>query len=114
VSEDPKVATLEARIGELEAQLGTMREELSKARLEQWEGRIDDLEVQAHLGSMELNERLTPIIETLRNRWLDAKGQLDGASATANDVFDILRKGCEQSFADFKDAVVNATSSVRS
>ena len=114
MSDEQKVPTLESRIGDLEEELNKMRAELSQARLEQWEGRIDDLEVQAHLGSMELNERLSPIVGTLRNRWLDAKEQLDSASSTANDVFAILRKGCEQSFADFKDAVVNAKTTATS
>jgi hypothetical protein len=114
VSEDQKIATMEDRIGGLERELDRMRQELSQARLEQWEGRIDDLEVQAHLGSMEINQRLEPIIETLRNRWLDAKEQLDNASSTANDVFTILRKGFEQSLRDLKDAVSNAKTTVTS
>lgn len=114
MSEDRSVTDLEARIQDLEKQLDSVREELKQTRLEQWEGRIDDLEVQAHLGSMELNERMAPIVEAMRNRWLDAKAQLDSASTNAGEAFEALRKGLEQSVRDIKEAVAAAKSSVTS
>jgi hypothetical protein len=99
LSEDPneaRIAALEAHIAELQSQLLDTRQQLTDAQLDQWKGRIDELEVQASLGRMEAQEQLGPIIDQLRNRWLDARSQLGTAGTAAGDVFTALRTGLEQ------------------
>lgn len=107
-SNEDKIASLEHRIEELDGQLATLREQLSRAQLDQWEGRIDDLELQMHLGSMEMRESLSPVVEKLRNGWLDAQKQVASASSTAGDILDSLHKGLEQAMKDIRDAVADA------
>jgi hypothetical protein len=102
------VERLEQRIHELEAQQDALQQQLQKAQLEQWEGRIDDLEVQIHLGTLELGDRLDPLLDALRNRWLDAKQTLnEGASATG-DALDALRAGLDQAMRDVRTAILEA------
>lgn len=109
---EEQIASLENRIEELDSQVESLREQLRKAQLDQWEGRIDDLEVQMHLGSMEAAERLKPLVDTLRNRWLDAKEQAGSTTSAAGDAIDALRAGLEQAMKDIREAVIDAKSSV--
>lgn len=106
---EAEIARLENRILELETQQQALRQQLAQAQIDQWEGRIDDLEVQLHLGELELSDRLAPLVETLRNRWLDAKEQVGLTSSTATDVVETLRSGLEQAMDDIRTAVLDAT-----
>lgn len=114
MADDDRIAELESRIAELQDQQADLRAQLAKAQLDQWQGRIEDLEVQVHLGAMETNDRLAPLIEQLRNRWLDAQAQVEGATSTAGDVLDQLRKGLEQAMADIRTALLEARDEVTS
>ena len=67
-----------------------------KARSDQWQARLDDLDLQAHLGAMDAQETLDPLVERLRNAWLDARQRFDSGTSTASDVIDQLRDGFEQ------------------
>jgi len=102
------VERLEQRIHELEAQQDALQRQLQKAQLEQWEGRIDDLEVQIHLGALELGDRLDPLLEALRNRWLDAKQALNDGAGSTGDAVDALRKGLDQAMHDVRTAILDA------
>ncbi len=94
--------------------MGDLREQVLRAQLEQWQGRIDDLEVQVHLGSMEVEERVAPLLQGLRDRWLDAQEKLSNAPGTAGDALDALRGGLEQAMTDIRDAVLEAKRTVSS
>lgn len=102
------ISRLEARIDELEQQQAALRRQLAQAQIDQWEGRIDDLEVQAHLGTRELADRIDPLVESLRNRWLDAREQMTQSTDTAGDVFSTLRSGLEQAMTDLRTALADA------
>ncbi len=105
---DERIDQLESRISDLTDELSDLRSQLAKAQLDQWQGRIEDLEVQLHLGAMETNDRLAPLVEQLRGRWLDARSQVDGATSTATEVIDSLRQGLEQAMRDIREAVLDA------
>jgi hypothetical protein len=68
---------LAARVAALEEQLTTLRQRLAETELDDWKARIDHLEVQLHLGEMGARDQIGPLVEQLRNRWLDARTQLD-------------------------------------
>lgn len=113
MTDEHDVERLEGRIGELEAQQDALRDQLQRAQLEQWEGRIDDLEVQIHLGTLEIGDRVDPLLETLRNRWLDAKNALNDGASTTGDVLDALRNGLDQAMRDVRTAILDAKDVVR-
>ena len=103
---------LESQIQDLETQLAVLRRQLSETELDQWRGRIDDLEVQVHLASLDTRDVLAPMIEDLRNAWLDAREMLSDSATTATDVAGTLRDGLEQAMADIRSAVLEARSRV--
>lgn len=108
-----RIAALEAQVGDLEEQLSTVRRQLSRAELDQWRARIDDLEVQAHLGSLEVRDELAPLVEGLRNTWLDARSRIESGSDTTTEVIDALRDGLEQAMADIRRSLITARTAVR-
>ena len=105
---DARIAALEGHIKELSQELADTRKQLAEAQLDQWKGRIDELEVQLSLGKLEATEQMNPVLEQLRNRWLDAQRQLGGATSTAGDVFGSLRSGVESAWDDLRAAVRDA------
>lgn len=105
---EDEVQRLEARIAELEEEQAALRRQLNQAQIDQWEGRIDDLEVQIHLASLEAQERVDPLLEALRNRWLDAREQLGHGADAAGDAFGALRSGLQQAVRDIRDALDEA------
>jgi hypothetical protein len=114
MSIETQISQLEERIQELEREQRELRAQLAQAELDQWQGRLEDLEVQIHLGSMEAGDRLKPVLEALRNRWLDAQKQFNDMSSIATDVADSLRAGFQDAMQDLRDAATDAKSSVTS
>lgn len=108
---DDRINALEGHIKELSAELAETRKQLAEAQLDQWKGRIDELEVQLSLGKLEAEEQMNPVLEQLRNRWLDAQRQIGGATSTAGDVFGSLRSGVESAWDDLRQAVADARKS---
>lgn len=114
MTDNQRIVDLERQIEELQQQQAEMRRQLAEARSDQWEARIDDLEVQAHLGAMDAEDRLDPLVERLRNGWLDMRKRLDQGADTASEVIDQLRDGFEQAGRDIRDTVRGVTDSVKS
>lgn len=108
-----RIAGLQGQVTDLEQQLIQMRQQLSRAELDQWRGRIDDLEVQAHLASLDVRDQLRPLIKDLRNVWLDARDQLSGTGDTAADVVDTLRGGLERAMGEIRSAVLDARTTAK-
>ena len=108
-----RVEALQTQVSDLEEQVGELRRQLAEAELDQWRGRIDDLEVQLHLGSLEVEDRLSPLVEDLRNAWLDAKASLSGTTEVAGNVVDSVRSGLEQAMREARKAALDARSAVR-
>ncbi|MCC5951990.1 MAG: hypothetical protein JJU45_07825 [Acidimicrobiia bacterium] len=105
---DVRIAELEERVAALQAELETTRRDLTDAQLDQWKGRIDEMEVQMHLGRLDAEDQLEPVVEQLRNRWLDARTQLNDATTTASDVFSTLRTGIESAMDDIRTSLRSA------
>jgi hypothetical protein len=113
MTDTDRIVELERRLEEIRQQQEDLRRQLAEARSDQWQARIDDLDVQAHLGAMEAEDKLEPLIEQLRNKWLDARRQFDSGASTASDVIDQLRDGFEQAGRDIRDALSDVRASVK-
>ena len=103
---------LEGRVHALELQLDELRRRLAESELDDWKARIDQLEVQAHLGEMEAEQQLEPLIEQMRNRLLDARAQFDKAGTVAGDALGTLTDGVRSAAKDLGDALSAAAKRV--
>ena len=83
MTENERVTKLEAQIADLESKQTELYDQLAEARLDQWKGRLEDLEVQVHLGAMDTNDRIAALMQKAHDRWDDARRQVGGATATA-------------------------------
>ena len=111
---ESRVHELDARVKDLESQLDDVRAQLSQAELDQWQGRIDDLELQLHLASLEVQDQVNPILDELRNTWLDARERLTSRREVADDVLDALRGGMERAMSDLRRAASDSRAAARS
>jgi hypothetical protein len=114
MGEQDRIGGLEQQIEDLKAQLADVRSRLVSAEFDQWRSRIDDLELQARLGSMGVQDKLMPVIEQLRDLWLDARERTGDGVDTASEVTGRLREGVESAFRELRDAVSDAASTARS
>jgi predicted nucleic acid-binding Zn-ribbon protein len=108
MTDDDHIAQLQAQIDRLEARQSELYEKLAEARLDQWKGRLEDLEVQVHLGAMDTNDRVNALVEKARERWNEAKSKLGGATSVASDVGETVRKGVESAVEDVRQALLDA------
>ena len=99
---------LESRMHALESQLDDLRRRLAETELDDWKARIDQLEVQAHLAQMEADDQLQPLLEQMRNRWLDAKTQFDKAGSAAGDAVSTVTDGVRSAAKDLSEALAEA------
>lgn len=109
-----RITALEGKIKTLQTKQAALNKQLADAQVEQWKARIDDLEVQIHLGAMEANQKLTPLMDKLRTTWTDAKTQLEDKTETATSVADTLRTGIENAYAELRKAVLDTRSTLAS
>jgi multidrug resistance efflux pump len=111
---DERIAALEAQIDKLKARQSDLYRQLAQAQRDQWQGRIDDLEVQMHLGAMEANDRVNSLMDQLRTKWAEARGQFDEATSTASSVADTLRSGLEKAVRDVRNALLESKNKIAS
>ena len=114
MSDTDRIAQLEATIQALQEQQDDLQEQLTRAQLEHWQGRIDDLEVQLRLATMETGDRVAPLVQTLRDRLLDARQAADSAATNTREAVSTVVSGLEQAIRDIRQSVVDATTSIRS
>lgn len=105
---EERIAKLEAQIDKLQAKQAELLRQLTKAQIDQWQGRIEDLEVQMHLGAMESSDKLTALMEQLRTRWTEAQRQFEEAVSTASSVADTVRAGLENAVNEVRRALLES------
>jgi len=105
---EDRIAKLEAEIGKLRTQQAALRKQLAEAQLDQWQGRVEDLEVQMHLGAMDANDKVTALMARLRDRWTDARRQFEQSITTASSVADTVRSGLENAIGDVRKALLES------
>jgi uncharacterized protein YjbJ (UPF0337 family) len=108
MTSEERIGKLEAQIERLETKEAELRKQLMEAQLDQWYGRIEDLEVQAHLAAMNTNDRVTALVEQVRSRLREARGQVDGATSSVTERVDAARGSIEGLLKDVRHALVDA------
>lgn len=110
MTSEERIAKLEGQIDDLRKKQADLHKQLTKAQIDQWQGRIEDLEVQMHLGAMESSDRLNALMAGLRSRWADARKQFEDKASTATSVADTVRSGLENAFAELRKALLETKS----
>ncbi len=108
MAEVQNVEELQEQVDSLQKELNQLRRQLAQAELETWRARIDDVEVQVHLASLDAQDRIQPLIDGVRNAWLDAQATLSATTDTASDVVDDIRVGLERTMRDLRQALLGA------
>ncbi len=108
MTSDQRIAKLEAQIDDLQGAQAKVSRELVEARIEQWQARIDDLEVQIHLGTVEAKDKLTALSAELQTRWSAARRQMEDASTTTTGVADTLKSGIEGAYNELRRALLDS------
>jgi hypothetical protein len=108
MSNDDRIAKLEAEIDKLKRQQTDLRKKLAEAQLDQWQGRVEDLELQMHLGAMEASDKVTSLMDQLRGRWADSRRQFEDSIKTASSVAETVRNGLESAFGDLRKALLES------
>jgi SMC interacting uncharacterized protein involved in chromosome segregation len=107
---EERIARVEAQVSKIQAKQAELHKQLTKAQIDQWQGRLEDLEVQMHLGAMETSDRLTALMDQLRSRWADARRQFEDTISTASSVADTVRTGLESAFNEVRKALLESRS----
>lgn len=105
---EERIANLEARIDNLQEVHSIVSRQLAQAHVDQWQARIDDLELQIHLGAAGATDRLAGLANELNSRWSKARQQMANASATTTGVTDTIRTGLESAYKDVRDALIES------
>ena len=105
---EDRIAKLEAEIRKLRAQQADVRKQLAEAQLDQWQGRVEDLEVQMHLGAMEASDKVTAMMRRLLSQWADARRQFEQSITTASSVADTVRSGLDNAIEDVRKALLES------
>jgi DNA repair exonuclease SbcCD ATPase subunit len=108
MTNDERIKNLEQRLEKLEAAHDLVTRQLVEARVDQWQGRIDDLKLQVHLGTVEATDRIAALTAELDKRWSRARQQLAIAGATTSEVTETIRSGLESAYKDVRDALVES------
>ncbi len=111
---EDRIEMLEAKIDSLQKSQAEVYKQLADAQREQWQRRIDELELQIHLGAMEANDRVQSLMGQLRTRWDEARSQFDETAATAVGVTDTLRSGLENAAHDVRQALLESKKKITS
>lgn len=114
MTDEDRISQLEAQLTELHKKQDDLYGQLARAERDRWQGYIDDLEVQVHLGAMEANDRARELMAVLRKAWNDASHQVDSTSSTATDVGATLRKGLQAAVRDVRQALLDSQQKIRS
>lgn len=108
MSTEERIARLEGQIEELRTRQSELHHQLAQAQLDQWQGRVEDLEVQLHLASMDANDRATALMQQVRARWAEGRRQLDDATTTVSSIGGTLRDGLEKAVRDLRQAILES------
>lgn len=105
---DARITRLETQIERLETREAELREQLAQAELDQWSARIEDLDLQAHLGAMDTKDRVAALLTQVRHLWAETKHEVDGAASTASDAVGEVRSRIEGLLADVRRGIRDA------
>jgi hypothetical protein len=107
---EDRITQLEDQLRELRGQQADLRKQLARAQFDQWQGRVEDLELQVHLGAVEATDKVTAQLKNVHTKWATARRQFEDSIKTASSVADTVRAGMEKAFDDLRKALLESKS----
>jgi hypothetical protein len=105
---EDRIKALESQIASLKNEQAKLKSELAAAEVDRWQERIDDLEVQVHLGAMDTNDRVRALLDQLRHRWAAAKAQAESRSSVASDSVGAVGDSLRTAFNEIRQILIDA------
>jgi hypothetical protein len=102
------ITQLEDQLRELRHQQAELRQQLTTAQFDQWRGRVEDLELQMHLGAVDATDKVTAQLKNVHSKWAEARRQFEESVKTASSVADTVRVGLEKAFDDLHKALLES------
>lgn len=104
---------LDRRIDEVDQRVSELAEMLAQSQLEEWRRMIDQLELQAHLGQMELRDQLRQPLADLRRSWEDARTTFEEISERTDEARDVLFESLDPAMTQVRTAFEQAVRRLR-
>lgn len=104
---EDRIKALESQIEALKHDQAKLKSELAAAEVDRWQERIDDLEVQVHLGAMETNDRVRALMDQLHHRWADAKVRVESRSSVASETAEAVGDSLRTAFNEIRQILID-------
>lgn len=101
---DPRLTDLERQVEELTAKVAKLTEALADSEVKGWQTRLDQLQLQAALGRMEVREEMAPLMERLRAAFDAARSELTQVPDLVAEAADDFRPALRQFEKAFEEA----------
>lgn len=109
-----RIKALEDQLEALKVEQAAVRKQLAQAETDRWQERIDDVELQVHLGAMETNEKVRGLLDELHHRWATGKAQIERSSAAAGEGAEAVRTSLRTAFSDIRKALLDTKHKIAS
>lgn len=101
---DTRIDELERKVEDLSNRVEKLTEALADTAVENWQTRIEQLQLQAALGRMEVRDEITPVMDRLRNAFEAARSELTEVPALVGEAADDLRPALRRFETAFDEA----------
>lgn len=109
---DERISALESHLDALRTEQADLRGQLREAQVDRWQGRIDDLELQLHLGVLEGSDRVSRATATLQHTWDQARAELLDTSSDASEAAQRVGERLQGAYDDVRASLIEAKNSL--
>lgn len=110
---DQELQELRESIGELSRKVERLTEQVVESRLEAWNGRLENLELQAHLGQMELRDEAQSRLDQVRESWSRARRTLDDVGDATGAAFESAMDDLKPALTELRTGLEEAAKALR-
>lgn len=100
----PRLEELEHRVEELQARVDKLTQALADTEVSTWQTRVEQLQLQAALGRMEVRDELSPLMERLRSAYEAARAELTQVPELVGEAAEDLRPALGKLERAFEEA----------
>ncbi len=114
MSPDITLESLKDQVAELREELTDLNRRFLEEQLEAWGARLDELDIQLHLGRMDVRDDLTPALERLQERLSSARTEAEQLRGNAGDAVKAAREAVQKALSDLRSGMQEVLEKLRS